>query len=173
MYFRWFAFAPVSLAFNLFVILTSPLWALWAAAFKLEKLPGIFALAHTHDDWIYGHVHWTDRENIPPTFWQRWKYATIWLCRNPGYGFDAKVLGFPGDQLAWERSEQRGVFDIGGPAYKYVVMRTPDGRRWFSYRRDFRLSSKRYAKLWIGWQYTTQAGHHIIKCTFNPFRTLS
>ena len=65
------AFAPLSLAFNLLVILTSPIWALLAAALKLTVLPWPLSWVHTHDNPIYG------PGGTPMTFVRRFK-AALW-----------------------------------------------------------------------------------------------
>lgn len=170
MYLLWILFAPISLLFNIFCMITSPLWALWAAVFKLTELPGPFSWVHTHDDWIYG--FYEKKPNPPEKFSDRFKSACKWICRNPGYGFDAKVLGFSGEGLEVIKRVQEGEFDRGENAYRYDILRNKDGRKFFSYRRDFRFTKKKYIKLWIGWQYRTQAGYHIIKVDFNPFKTV-
>lgn len=170
MFLRWALCAPLSLAANLFVMLTSPLWAAWAAIGRLEALPGVFALVHTHDDWIYG-FGWP-KPDVPPKFSDRFRIAIWWLCRNPAYGFDAKVLGFSGEGLTVEKSEGRGRFDAGEGAKLYVVMRAANGRRYFSWRRDIKLSRHRYIKVWFGWQHRTQAGWHILKFDINPFKSV-
>lgn len=163
-YILWALLAPISLAFNLFVILTSPIWALWAAAFKLEKLPGWFALVHTHDDDIYGWVP------MPARFIDRFKTAIWWLVRNPGYGFDAMVLGFPKADIVSD-SNPAAKFDSGQTVSRLVVLQLGSRRR-FSYRRDQFFGKTRFAKIWIGWHWSALAGdRHMIKIMFNPFRS--
>lgn len=61
--------------------------------FKLSTLPGPLAWFYTHDTDIYGSA--TTYEPIPDTVWGRYKRAIWWMYRNPGYGFDAFVLGYP------------------------------------------------------------------------------
>lgn len=168
MYLRWLARAPVSFAFNVFVMVTSPIWAVWAAALKLKALPGVFAMVHTHDDWIYG-SGWP-KPHVPPSFSKRFKTAVWWLCRNPGYGFDARVLGYPGP-LKIETRRAYGTFDSGKSAAHILRMTTAKGVRLFCYRRDLALGGGRYCKIFLGWQPAEQAGWHIIKVSINPFRT--
>lgn len=69
MYARYLPMAPLSLALNLFVMVTAPIWAAWAAVAKIDRLPGVFAYVHTHDDDIYGFV------DKPSTAWGRFKTA--------------------------------------------------------------------------------------------------
>lgn len=169
MYVRWAFFAPISLAFNLVVMLTAPIWAAWAALADLDELPMPFDWVHTHDETIYGiHVYGPR----PATAWGRFTRAIKWLWRNPGYTFDARVLGFPAAGARVIDSMTHGTFDIGGPATRWIVIEAADGRRYFTYRRDIPLWGDRFMKLFVGWQSVNQAGWHIIKITFNPFRTV-
>lgn len=169
MYARYLLMAPLSLAFNLLVMVTAPVWALWAAAFKLERLPGWFALVHTHDDDIYGWVP------MPARFIDRFKTACWWLWRNPSYGFGAYVLGFnTTGMVIVSDSGPTTSFDKARTTSRFVVMRAANGRRYFSYRRDQMLWDNRFAKIWLGWHWSTLDGkRHMIKVMFNPFRTLS
>ena len=168
MFLRWILFAPVSLIFNILVMLTSPVWALWAAIGKMKTLPGIFSHVHTHDDWIYGHG-WP-KPDVPEDFFDRFKIALWWLCRNPGYTFDAEVLGFKDEGMVVLKDETKGKFDSGEPAKRYTVMQTGNGKKYFSYRRDFKLGKGKFCKFWAGWQPTNQSGWHIIKVDLNPFK---
>lgn len=165
---RYLIFAPTSFAFNLFVMVTCPLWAAWAAIFNLDRLPKPFHLVHTHDDTIYGTNYLRDvlGEPRPPTVMRRWRQAMWWLCRNPGYGFDAYVLGFPSDGAVISQSE--GTLTDG----LHNKMTSAKGRRYFSYRRDwlYRVGGKRYCKVWFGWHYMPQAGAHMLKFDINPFK---
>ena len=165
---KWLMFAPISLLFNLFVMLTSPIWALWAAVGKMKTLPWIFSWVHTHDDWIYGFG--AEKPDVPEKFSDRFKIAVWWLCRNPGYTFDAKVLGFEDEGVTFEKTEKKGEFDTGESAKRYDLMKTKDGKKYFSYRRDFKLGGGRFIKLWAGWQYKNQAGYHMLKVDINPFK---
>ncbi|CAN7372198.1 DUF7338 family protein [Aminobacter ciceronei] len=168
MYSRYLLMAPLSLAFNLFVMATVPVWAAWAALASLDRLPGVFAYVHTHDDDIYGPVL------KPLSALERFKVACWWLWRNPGYGFDAYVLGF--DAAGVQIVSDSGVvdFDRGKTVSRLVVMQAANGHRYFSYRRDQMLPGNRFAKIWIGWHWSALDGHrHMIKIMFNPFRSVS
>lgn len=173
MYLRWALLAPISLAFNLFVILTSPIWALWAAVFKLRQLPWIFALVHTHDDDVYGSN--TTHEPVPFMTFARFKRAVWWLVRNPGYGFDAHILGFDHSGMVITcDSGPTAAFDQARTSSRFIVMRAKSGRRYFCYRRDQMLFGNRWCKIFIGWHYEAKAANrHMIKVMINPFRTLS
>lgn len=163
MYFRYFLLATVSFLFNIFVYVTSPLWGLIAAAFKLKKFPYPFSMVHTHDNNIYGGT-------MPTKFSDRWKRAIWWLMRNPGYGFDAWVLGVKGsDIIAQTTIRQRGVFSDGNTALYFVKFETSNGK-YFSYRRNIKLFKGRYIKMWFGWHYNDQAGYRILKFDINPFK---
>ena len=170
MYLRWTLCAPLSLAFNLFCMATAPVWALWAAALKLDKLPGWFAVVHTHDNWIYGFGH--PKPDVPAKFRDRFRLACWWIARNPGYGFDAWVLGFKGPPI-FEKGGVEVKFDTGRSASRFDIMRAPNGRRYWSYRADIALWRGRFIKVWLGWQTRTQAGWHILKFDFNPFKKVA
>ena len=155
--------APISLLFNLFVILTSPVWALIAATFRLETLPGPLGWVHTHDNNIYG-------GGAPTRFKDRFMTALWWLVRNPGYGFDAYVLGFAGHEITDQTKTQSGAFSTGQAAIRRDTMQLTGGRERFSYRRDVPLGRGRYIKLWFGWHYQDQAGRRMLKFDINPFK---
>lgn len=158
------AFAPISLAFNFLVILTSPLWALLAASLKLTVLPWPLSWVHTHDNPIYG------LGGTPATFTGRFKAALWWLVRNPGYGFDAYVLGYDHADLINITTRQSGRFGGSELAWALSDITFSKGRRRFLLRADVPLLARRYAKFWIGWHVTSQAGRHMFKVDFNPFK---
>lgn len=168
MYLRYALLAPISLAFNLFVMLTAPIWAAWAALGNLYALPGVFAYLHTHDASIYGPTP------KPADILVRFKTAVWWLWRNPGYGFDAYVLGFAheGVTIVYD-SGPTAPFDKARTASRFVVMKAANGRRYFSYRRDQMLPGNRFAKIWLGWHWSSVDGNrHMLKVMFNPLRRL-
>jgi len=169
MYLRYALLAPLSLAFNLFVMVTAPVWAAWAALGNIERLPWVFAWVHTHDDDIYGSVL------KPLSALERFKTACWWLWRNPGYGFDAMVLGFDtAGMVIVSDSGPTTAFDKPRTASRFVVMRAANGRRYFSYRRDQMLWGRRFIKIWVGWHWSALDGRrHMIKVMFNPFRTVA
>lgn len=160
-------FAPVSLAFNLFVIVTSPIWAAIAAILNRTELPYPLSWVHTHDDDIYGSRTTLDR--VPSTVMGRFWRAVWWLCRNPGYGFDAYVLGFASAEVIDQEIRQTGILGYGY-ARQYVLMELTGGRKRFSFRADIPLYGDRYLKFWIGWHYLDQAGRRMFKVDFNPFK---
>jgi hypothetical protein len=167
MYALYAASAPLGLALNLFAILTCWFWAFLAAAFKLERLPGPLSWVHTHDDNIYGSR--MTGEPMPATFLKRWTTAMWWLCRNPGYGFNAYVLGFGGDvSISWVTPEFGA--SKGGGAWGRTAIMTSQGRRYFSFERHWPLFLGRYAKIWLGWTTNDNGtGRHMLKVMVNPF----
>ena len=156
--------APISLAFNLFVIATAPLWAFIAALFKLTVLPWPFSLVHTHDNTIYG------EGPVPDTFTKRFTTAVWWLVRNPGYGFDAYVLGYPTRDLVNIETRGSGLFGGTELAWAFSVIDFTNGRRRFLFRADIPLIAGRYMKFWLGWHVANQAGRHMYKFDVNPFK---
>lgn len=153
---------------NVLVMLTSPIWALWAAAFKLEKLPGRFSLVHTHDNNIYGM-----KNEKPKNFFERFKTAMWWICRNPGYGFDAFVFGFPAKGVVVTHVKSKGDISKNSGSYRYKMV-TPKGKKYFSYRKDIAWSKSKYLKMWFGWHFMAQGEEpktHMLKFDINPFKT--
>ena len=157
---RYSVCAPISLAMNLFVILTCWFWAGWAAIVNQTTLPGPFSLLHTHDTDIYGSGF--TNEPAPKTITGRWLRAMWWMCRNPAYGFDAFVLGFPAKADAPKWAEE-----IGFGFFRFV---SADGRRLWSYRRNIPLTGSRYCKVWFGWKPNAPTGQHMIVFDINPFK---
>lgn len=155
-------FVPISLAANIFTILTSPLWAFVAALFRLEVLPWPLVMVQTHDNNIYGGP-------MPATFTGRWKTAVWWLCRNPSYYFDAYVLGYPNNELVDIQTRQSGTFGGTELAWAYSTIRFKNKTR-FLFRADIPLIAGRYAKFWLGWHILNQAGRHMFKFDFNPMK---
>lgn len=159
---RYVLSAAICLLADIFVILTCWFWAGIAAVFNLDRLPGPLALLHTHDDTIYGVA--TSGEPRPHTITKRWTTAMWWLCRNPAYGVQAKFGVKASDVLQVVSSPHprtEGIHDT-----LFLI----DGSTRFGYRRDLMLGKSRYIKMWFGWHWRNQAGYHILKFDFNPFK---
>lgn len=152
--------ALLSLLFKVIVWITSPIWAFIAAAFNLDKLPGFLSWVHTHDDDIYGSK--TTKDPRPERFLKRFKVAVWWLLRNPGYGFAAYVLGFKHEDIQLYPT-------IEGRYTKYDLI-TKGDKKYFSYRVHIPYGN-RHVKAWFGWHPKKQAGYHMLKIDFNPFKT--
>lgn len=164
-------FAPISLAFNLLTVILSPVIAVVPAAFNLRRPPFPWWLFYTHDDDIYGSK--TTKEDVPEGLFNRWKRSIWWLCRNPGYGFDAYILGYgESDILSVKETYRIGeAFDDGNFNFVYYTIKLTKNRTRFSMRCDIPLFfDKRFIKTWIGWHYRTQAGRNMFKVDFNPFK---
>jgi hypothetical protein len=168
-YLRYLGYAFIALLAFVFTYITCPIWALWTAAFKLDKLPWIFSWVHTHDDNIYGAkmraADFNDTETIPSKFSDRFKNACWWIWRNPNYGFNSEVLGLPVEGT-------KILEDIKTDTSHWTVFKRNDKRYfgWF-YTKSY---GKKYLKLWIGWQYHPLDGsdRYMLKATFNPFRSI-
>lgn len=170
MYVLALLFAPISLTFNLLTVIFSPIIAILPAGFNWVNPPSPFWLFYTHDDDIYGSK--TTKEPIPNGFINRWKRSVWWLCRNPGYGFDAYVLGYSGNEVIEneEKVDTRN-FDSGEFAFSFFYIYLTNNRTRFSLRCDIPLGfNKRFIKTWIGWHYRTQSGRRMFKVDFNPFK---
>lgn len=161
MYLRYVLFIPLFLGFNLFVWLTCWLWAAIVAVLKIERLPGILAWVHTSDDNIYG----TRKTGVPmpSSSLERFKTAIWWLCRNPGFGFAEKVLGFSDDTV----SHTVVTGDQNHQPEWAIIQQTANagGRRYFFYRR----------RDWHGWRFnlgwtigTNDTGWHRYRFDLGP-----
>lgn len=176
MYLRYILTAPLSLAFKIICwlpVVSFPS-ALFAAVFNLDRLPGIWAWIHTHNDDIYGSL--TRREGRfvkrdltgkPDNWFDRFKLAVWWLYRNPGYGF-AAALGFDHDGavIKWNGKQL-----VDGA---WFDMTDAKGRKFFGYRRDlfYRKGGKRYIKIWFGWHNAAEnTDRHMLKIDFSPFKS--
>lgn len=166
MYLKYAAFAILSLLFNFVVWALAPLVAVPAAVFKLSTLPGPLAWFYTHDTDIYGSA--TTYEPIPDTVWGRYKRAIWWMYRNPGYGFDAFVLGYPAGNSTVVGVARHGTFGNNDGAILHVSIVYPSGLKLFSYRRDVKLTKTKYLKVWFGWHYLEQAGRRMLKFDITP-----
>lgn len=169
MYLRYALYAPLSLLFNLFVILSSPFWAGVVAVTGAAGLPSPFDYLYTDDDDIYGSGMTGDP--TPATAWGRFKRAMWWLCRNPGFGFAKNLLGRPAGcmtimPIQWIDRTVPAVWDSGEYCVEHFIAITDDGRRWFNYRLDIPLPMSKYCKIWLGWQDDGR-----LKIMFNPFLT--
>lgn len=155
-YIKFTLFFVLSFSLNIFIWLTCWFWGLVAATFKLENLPGPLYYLQTHDDWVYGHG-WKRKLGVPPKWFQRVKLATWWLARNPGYAFDALVLGVRATEVMW-RTEVR--YDL---LYQDKLV-------GFGYKRDVPITSKTYIKIWLGWHFEPKGGtdKRMLKIAFGP-----
>lgn len=168
MYLRWALLAPISLLANIFAWITSPFWAAWAATRAQHSLPVPFNYIHTLDNSVFG-FDFTGKD-VPATWGERFANAFWWIRRNPCYGFDSVVLGFPDAGARILQREYTPGFDTGKSASHWILFELPDGGRRFSWRRDVPLGGKRYIKIWAGWNANNLAGWHPLKIMFNPFR---
>lgn len=182
MYLRWFFFAIISFNFNLLIWVTSPVWGLFAALWQQDSLPFPFNYVHTHDAPVWGDGSDDDQRGMPKTFWRRWWVATTWIARNPGYTFDAKVLGFSdhdidpdsvtytdrGEMLPGSNPPAPWDWDTGHRRTLWWSVCTYPRKEFFAYRRDFPIAGKLYIKLWLGWNYKNLAGYHPIKVSIGP-----
>ncbi len=150
-YLRWFMSFLASFALNFFIWLTGWFWALIPAALKLDRLPGWLYYMQSHDDTVYGLNTYGPMPK--DRFLTRWWWATCWLCRNPGYAFDALVLGLPRSPIV-----RTGEFS-------YLV-----GDRGFGYKRNIPIAGRAYLKVWIGWHDKPKGGseRHMLKIAIGP-----
>jgi hypothetical protein len=158
---RYVLYAAASLAMNLFVILTAWAWAIAAATFGGL---GWFSFLHTHDDDVFGSGY---SGRAPAGWLARWKAATWWMMRNPAYGFDAYVLGFPASRVAGKSVAGTDIRD--GILERYAFA---NGSTRFFYRRDlyYRTGGSRYIKMQFGWKRVSGADQYQVVFDINPFK---
>lgn len=153
--------------------LISPLLSLVSVIFKTATLPWPFYYFYTNDDDLDGGQHqlgWPLVTGVK-LWWQR----TLWIIRNPGYGFAAYVLGFKTEGMSIlslvEVGDPITGFADGRTFSSRIWMMAANGKTYFSYRRNQHLFGNRYIKIWFGWNYIAYDGeYHMFKCMFNPFR---
>lgn len=143
MYALYLPFAVLSFLLNVFLWLTCWFWAIIPAVFKLTDLPGPLWYLQTHDDWVYGDG-WP-KPNPPPRMFDRWKIATWWIARNPGYAFDSYILGYP-----------------ALPTAPKWASKVPDGFHTFESANGRKLWSYRTKRVWFGWKPNRLAGRHML-----------
>lgn len=167
MFWKVFKMAPLSVVVFPFLILLSwivgtfgswvisPLLASWSVITKNPTPKGFWAWFYTHDNtldggWDVGIDGYKNPLELSffGLIWQR----MCWICRNPGYGFNAFVFGFKG------QDNVDTVFQSGIPyppdKYWYVVKDQATGKLYFGYRGK---------KAWVGWNYLAYGGYHQLK----------
>lgn len=148
MYIKWTIYALLSIIINLVSIIISPLIALYSIAVN-NATPKIFAWFYTHDNSLDGwKVQWPELITETNVF-TVWWYRTCWICRNPGYGFAAKVVGIP---VKGTICVKIGTFD----GWKNQFIR--DGKFvGFAYRR-----STTNWDIWLGWASPSHDGNYFM-----------
>lgn len=162
---RYIAFAFASMLVNLAAYVLSPSLAAYSVWRGIDVLPYPLNLLHTHDNTLDGGQK--QGYEIGVTGWKLWWQRTCWIWRNPGYGFDAYVLGF--DHAGYRVLRESGpVPDFSQPSAFYSnVMMAANGRRYFTWRRNIPLFGGCFLKVWIGWNYMAYGGvKHQIKTHF-------
>ena len=164
LYVKWFLFAWLTLFVNLLSIGLSPVLSAISVLFGLTVLPGPLAWFHTHDDTLDGGQH--QHPQLYPSGvrgWELFKQRVRWICRNPGYGFAANVVGIPMSDVV-----ETGTLKTG---LKHTFYK--DGKKiGWGWRRDWYYTDKKFAKIWFGWRHPSNDGKtRMIKVMFNPFRT--
>src|ERR1044072_696243 len=134
--------------------LISPVLALYSVIAKTPTPGGLWVWFYTHDNTLDGGFDagidgYKDPKTLNPfsLWWQR----TCWICRNPGYGFNAFVLGFK------HTENVKIVWDDGIPYpedHYWYVIQSDGGWKFFGYRGK---------KAWVGWNYLNYGGWHQLK----------
>lgn len=175
MYIRYLLQAPILFSLFILTFFLSPFLAAISVIFNKPVLPYPLNLFHTHDDDLDGGQHQLGWPKVTGGL-KLWRQRMLWMCRNPAYGFAGYVFGFPdaGSEIldqSWVGDSKR--WDDGNSKTYRIVWKGANGRKYFGYRRDVRLTSRRYIKMWFGWSYGVKDGSHQLKVMFNPFETVA
>jgi hypothetical protein len=133
----------------------SPLLAAWSVLAKIDVLPYPFSLFHTHDNTLDGGQKQGYR--IGAKGLELWWQRTRWICRNPCYGLNAYPLGFNHEGYSVLSETEMGDFSKRDASY-FNLMKSFDGKKYFSYRRNIPLWRDWYLKVWLGWNYVAYGG---------------
>lgn len=165
-YLKWALLAMATLFVNMLAIILSPFIAALSVLLGVKTLPAPLSWFYTHDDDLDGGQH--QHPSLYPagaTGIDLCRQRIRWICRNPGYGFAANVVGIPviGEVL------QIGNIDDG----LWHTFKDANGKKiGWGYRRDLPMGGRRFAKIWFGWRHPSNDGKtRMIKVMFNPFRT--
>lgn len=142
-------FPIMAVASMLFVLLTW-IFAPWLALFanSAGNLPKWLSWFQTFDNtldagWnVQGNFGDYLKTGIAPTGLTLWWYRTLWLYRNPGYGFDYWLLGITFDSSQWTVRVNNARWWIAtGPRGAFCVRSMASG-----------VSLKLGWKAWAYWQ---------------------
>lgn len=147
-YLKFALFAPLSFLINVISYPLSLPLATLSVVLGRDTLPGFLKYFHTHNDTLDGgqHQHGWPKAKGLKLIWQR----AGWICRNPGYGFDAYVFGIPEGKAVFEINRgkhgtkeffQKGYIESNGQKYFFIRKR----------------------KYWFGWNQYPSMGRHIFK----------
>lgn len=165
--------AIIAIIFTLLSWILSPILALYSVIFNVKILPGFLQYFSTLDDDLDGGQH-QQPDSYPSgvTGFKLWWQRTCWICRNPSQGWAGRVLGFS-DEGFKIISETDGIetmqWSSGGDEY-FNIMEDANGKRYFTFRKNWKLSKKYYIKTWIGWGYKPVAEYHTIETQFGWIR---
>lgn len=164
-YVKWAIFAVMTLFINMLSVILSPAIAGLSVALGVKTLPAPLSWFYTHDaDLDGGQIQQPTLYPSGVSGVKLWQQRVRWICRNPGYGFAANVVGIPVGTVF-----ETGTLDTGIHHRFYDENGKCIG---WGYRRDIPLGSKRFCKFWIGWRHPSNDGKsRMIKVMFNPFRT--
>lgn len=162
MFWKVFRLAPSSVAVYPFAFIVS--WVVTLLSYVLSPLIAGISLAtgsnqvpwlgwfYTHDASLDGGVE-QGKDGYDPaaTGFKLWWQRVCWICRNPGYRFNAYVLGLPaeGTTIIFREGDEWPNFRL------WTVLETKSGRRYFGYRGK--------NDQWFGWNYMAYAGRHLLK----------
>lgn len=174
-YIKWLIFSPLATAIYILTYLLSPILAAVSVIFNWPVLPWPFNLFHTNDADLDGgqyQLGWP-----VTTGWRLWWYRMLWIQRNPAYGFDTVLFGFPYKTVTKTTHIGIGAWDSGSDNFELVVIENERGQKMFSIRwQKYYLFNKMFIRIWIGWNHhwlTIKANSGSVRYANNvhPFRT--
>ena len=162
--------AVAHIGMNLFVWVTAWFWALLSVVFGWDRLPDILENLQTIDNPLDS---WTDiKYPNGANVFQRWWCRTYWLIRNPAQGFTLRVLGVPvkGTKTSI-LSQSVGTLSWDGrrTEYQYTKLIAANGREYFGFRMNWKITPSVYLKLWFGWMTHAYDGkNYQLRAEFQP-----
>lgn len=155
---RW----PAYLIANLVMLLLAYLLAPFLPAFAIgrDHLPACLSWFDTPDNPLDGDGGFK-AEHAPfkgeVTGWRRYMNRVVWLLRNPAYGFDIEVLGFPPDKLPNAATvSHSGGHSISGKnsedGWYFLTIKDSDGKSAWQFFYIKHLTDSHCLRLNIGWK---------------------
>jgi hypothetical protein len=142
--------APISWLMTLASYAMSPVIAGISMATGSNQVPWL-GWFYTHDASLDGGIE-QGKDGYDPaaTGFKLWWQRVSWICRNPGYRFNAYVLGYSAEASIL-------FFESGAgypPVKHWTIVELKTGRRIFGYRNGSR---------WFGWKAEGIGGRHQLK----------
>lgn len=155
-YFKWLIFAILNTLINIIAVILSPVISTWSMITNNTK-PSIFKWFYTHDRNLDGwKIQWPElanETNLSTIWWNR----VCWICRNPGYGFAAYVIGL-------KIIDVNVTETVVGNVTRHVFTSVNGKPVGFGYR----TSTEKW-HIWLGWACPSHDGvHYMLKLKVKP-----